>query len=75
MFLLVGFMVAFNLGKTILSNVSGCMPFDDMYGYYDGFSLMYLHLNMNGNMKNNMYMHEIRKLLYSFIFFFTLYGS
>ena len=52
MFLLVGFMFAFNLGKTTLSNVSGCMSFDDsMHWCHNGLSfLMYLHLKMNENM-------------------------
>lgn len=68
-------MVAFNLGKTALSNVNGCMSFDSIiYGYHDELSLfIYLHLNMNENMKNNMYVHQIQKLFYSLIFFSTLY--
>lgn len=51
------------------------MYFDDsMYGYHDELPLLtYLHLNMNGNMQNNMYVKQKQKLLCSLVFFSTLY--
>ncbi|KAG4401135.1 hypothetical protein GLYMA_07G209151v4 [Glycine max] len=56
-------LVVFNLSKTALSDVSGCMYFsNNMYRYHDGLSLfMYLHLNMNGNIQNSMDVQHERK--------------